>query len=212
MPRTQPSACLHEPLSVILGTRSKLAALRVLGRAVTPIPYREVVRRTGMAYRSIDLALSDLIAAGIVEELRGGRERRVRTCGGHRLAPVIAGLLRAEADFFPSLRVELKAIAAGGEKEGLLALAIVGATARREERLGAAVEIVLVAGDRASAARLAERFESSASALTGRFGVTVACTCYDLAGIQALWQRDPAILREAEQLLGLSLVELAERE
>ena len=211
MSKTQLSACLHEPLSVILGTRSKLAVLRVLGRAVTPLPYREVVRRSGMAYRSIDLALADLLAVGIIEELEGGRERRVRTCSGHRLAPVIAGLLRSEADFFPSLRTELKAIAAGGEKEGLLALAIVGTTARREERLGEAVEVVLVARDQAAATSLTERFESSADTLAGRFGVTLACMSYDLVGLRALWQRDNAILREVEQLLGVPLLELAER-
>ena len=211
MPKTQPSACLHEPLSVILGTRSKLAVLRVLGRAVTPLPYREVVRRSGMAYRSIDLALADLLAVGIVEELQGGRERRVRTYSGHRLAPVIAGLLRSEADFFPSLRAELKAIAAGGEKEGLLALAIVGATARRVERLGEAVEVVLVARDQAAATRLTERFGSSADALAGRFGVTLAYRSYDLDGIRAIRQSDPAILREAEQLLGVPLLELVEQ-
>ena len=214
MPKTQPSACLHEPLSVILGTRSKVAVLRVLGRAVTPLPYREVARRTGMAYRSIDLALGDLIAVGVVEELAGGRERRVRTCTGHRLAPVIAGLLRAEADFFPSLRAELKAMALGSEQDGLLALAIVGATALREERRGQAVEVILVASDLASVARILERFESSADALLARFGVTLDCRGHDLAGIRKLWQghtvQTDEMVRAAEPLAGVPLLALVE--
>jgi len=176
----------------------------VLGRSTTPLPYREVVRRSGMAYRSIDLALADLLAVGVVEEQAGGRERRVRTCSGHRLAPVIAGLLRAEADFFPSLRAELKAIALGSEKDGLLALAIVGATALREERLGDAVEIVLVAAEPVVAARLLERLESS----------TLECRSYDLAGIRALWQGHTILtdelVRDAESLVGVPLLALVE--
>ena len=74
--------CLHEPLTALLGTRGKVAVLRILWRAETAIPYREVVRRSGMAYRSIDLALGELTQAGLVEELPGGRERRVRLGSG----------------------------------------------------------------------------------------------------------------------------------
>jgi hypothetical protein len=214
MPKTAPLACLHEPLSVVLGTRAKLVVLRILGRALTPLPIREVARRSGMAYRSIDLALSDLIAVGVVEELAGGRERRVRTCSGHRLAPVIAGLLRAEADFFPSLRTELKAIAAAGEKDGLLALALVGATTRREERLGEAVEVVLVGSDAPTADRWMERYQSAADALTKRFGVEFHFTGYDLGQVRALWRTATApvlsTLRSAESLSGASLLDLVE--
>src|ERR1019366_3001610 len=90
---------LHEPLTSVLGTRGKVAALRILWRAQTPIPYREVVRRSGMAYGSIDLALGELTLAGVVEEVPGGRERRVRLWSGHRLAPAIATLMQVEADY-----------------------------------------------------------------------------------------------------------------
>lgn len=214
MPKTALSASLHEPLSVILGTRSKIAVLRILGRAITPLSLREVVRRSEMAYRSIDLALADLIAAGVIEDLAGGRERRVRLCSGHRLAPVVSGLLRAEADFFPSLRAELKAIAAGGEKDGLLAAAIVGATARREERLGEAVEVILVAADPAAATRWQERFESAADSLANRFGVAFQFDGHDLAGAIKLWQGQSdegvEMLRGAESLVGAPLLELVE--
>ncbi len=214
MPKTAPIACLHEPLSVVLGTRAKLVVLRVLAQALTPLPFREVARRSGMAYRSIDLALGDLIAAGVVEELAGGRERRVRTCSGHRLAPVIAGLLRAEADFFPSLRAELKAVAAGGEKDGLLALALVGATTRREERLGEAVEVVLVGTDAPAADRWVKRFESAADALGLRFGVAFQFISHDLAGFREWWQDQSngadAMMRGAESLVGVPLLALVE--
>ncbi len=188
--------------------------LRILGQAITPLSLREVARRSGMAYRSIDLALSDLIAVGVVEDLAGGRERRVRTCSGHRLAPVIAGLLRAEADFFPSLRTELKAIAAGGERDGLLVLAMVGATALREERLGESVEVVLVGSDAPTADRWVARFRSAADGLTKRFGVAFHFTCHDLGTIRALWRGADAgvtaMVKSAESLFGATLRDLVE--
>ncbi len=214
MPKTTPSATLHEPLSAILGTRSKITVLRILGRAVTPLSVREVARRSEMAYRSIDLALAELIATGVVEDLAGGRERQVRLCSGHRLAAVVAGLLRAEADFFPSLRAELRAVAAGGGKDGLLALAIVGGTARREERLGEAVKVVLVASDPAAVTRWQERFESAAELLANRFGVAFQFDGHDRAGLGELWHgRSAAVVamvERAELLVGAPLLELVE--
>jgi DNA-binding transcriptional ArsR family regulator len=212
MPKKTPSASLHEPLSVILGTQSKLAVLRILARAVTPLSIREVARRSGMAYRSIDLALADLIAAGICEDLAGGRERQVRLCSGHRLGPVIAGLLRAEADFFPSLRAELKAIAAGGEREGLLAAAIVGPTALREERLGEVVQVVLVAASPAAASHWQERFESAADSLAARFGVAFEFSCHDPSGTIGFLQERADRLHQVESLVGPPLAAFADEQ
>src|ERR1017187_10760691 len=84
---------MHEPLAAIMGTRGKIAVLRILWRASTPLAYREVVRRSGMAYRSIDLALGELAATGVVEQLEGGRERRGRFRAGDRVCAPVTQLL-----------------------------------------------------------------------------------------------------------------------
>jgi DNA-binding transcriptional ArsR family regulator len=203
---------MHEPLAAVLGTRGKIAVLRILWRASNPLAYREVVRRSGMAYRSIDLALGELAVTGMVEQLEGGRERRVRLRTGHRLAAAISSLLQVDADFFASLRVELRAIAAASQRDGLLAAAIVGAAARREETLGSDLEIVLIVRDPGAVSRCQERFAAGVDRVNARFGVTVKVITYDVATARAMWRtRTPAAtrnVRESELLAGMTLEEL----
>jgi hypothetical protein len=206
MAKEQVNAWLHEPLAAILGTRAKVAVLRVLWSAATPIPYREVVRRSGMAYGSIALALGDLTVTGLVEELAGGRERRVQLCSAHRFAPAIGTLLQVDGDYFPALRVELRAIARHAQADGLLAAALVGAASRREERLGDPVELVLVGRDSASIARISQRFDASADLLHGRFGARLLLHAYSLDTAQQMWRTRTATavatVRRSESLIG----------
>ncbi|MGH7524784.1 MAG: hypothetical protein ACREK8_10790 [Gemmatimonadales bacterium] len=201
---------IHEPLSALLGTRGKVAALRILWRASVPLPFREVVRRSGMAYRSIDLALGELIAVGIVEEEAGaGRERRVRLSSGHRLAAPLKNLLQMESDHFAALRVELRAVATALLADGLLAASLVGGIARRTERLGSDVEVVLIARDAAAERATRQRFTAALDGIRARYGVTFHLIAYDLATARTMWQtRTAAAMREvrdAEHLAGSSL-------
>jgi hypothetical protein len=165
-----------------------------------------------MAYGSIDLALGDLTALGLAEEMEGGRERRVRFRAGHRLANAVGNLLQVEADFFTSLRVELRAIAGQCQRDGLLAAAIVGAVARREELLGGEIEIVVIAADSAAITRSVERFDAAAEMLGVRFGARVKLITYDLVTARTMWRTRTAAaergVKEAELLAGAPLLEL----
>ena len=49
--------CFSVPLDSLLGTRAKVGVLRVLSKSAVPLGYREVARRSGMAFRSIELAI-----------------------------------------------------------------------------------------------------------------------------------------------------------
>jgi DNA-binding transcriptional ArsR family regulator len=203
---------IHEPLTAIFGTRAKVAALRILWHVEAAIPYREVVRRSGMAYRSIDLALGELTRTGVVEELAGGRERRVRLRSGHRLGPAIATLLQVESNFFVALRVELRAVAEASRRDGLLGAAIVGAVARRAELLGTPLDVVVLVADVAALPRCRAAFDAASETVAARFGVLVHATLYDLAAARAMWRtRTPAAarsVRDAELLAGSSLTDL----
>ena len=204
---------IHEPLSALLGTRGKVAALRILWRASVPLSFREVVRRSGMAYRSIDLALGELIAMGIVEqEMAGGRERRVRLSSGHRLAAPLTSLLQMESDHFAALRVELRAIATSLLADGLLTASLVGSVARRTERLGSDVEVVLIVRDAVAERTSRQRFAATVDGIRARYGVRFHLIAYDLATARAMWRtRTAAAMREvrdAEHLAGAPLSEV----
>jgi hypothetical protein len=163
-----------------------------------------------MAYRSIDLALGELIAMGMVEEeVSSGRERRVRLSSGHRLTVPLKSLLQMESDHFAALRIELRSLATALLADGLLAASLVGGVARRTERLGADVEVVLIARDAAAERRTRQRFTAALDGIHTRYGVTFHLIAYDLATARTMWRtRTAAAMREvrdAEHLAGSSL-------
>jgi len=165
-----------------------------------------------MAYGSIDLALGELTASGLVEELDGGRERRVRLCTAHRLGPAIATLFQVESDFFAALRIELRAVGQLALADGLLAAAVIGSVARREESIGDGLEILLIASDSAAVDRVTARFEAGGGLLAEKFGATLKLVSYDLATARAMWRtRTPAAegnVKAAELLVGTPPLEL----
>ena len=86
MAKTKVSGCFSSPLDALLGTRSKVGVLREVVASPVPLGYREVSRRTGMAFRSIELAIRELVRLGVLTEIEGSRERLVRLSATHRLA------------------------------------------------------------------------------------------------------------------------------
>ncbi len=212
MAKTQLVGWIHEPLTAIVGTRSKVAVLRVLWRATAPIPYREVVRRTGLAYGSVDLAIGDLLMTGLVAEVPEGRERRIELATTHRLAAAVSALLQVESDFYSGLRVELRAMAQDCLGAGMLSIAIVGRVTRREERLHDGLEVVAIAADDAALARCSARMRSTCEAVRTRFGVRVKVIGYSRAAALAMWQSRTAAaaqsVQQAELLAGVPLDQL----
>lgn len=214
MAKTPISGCFSFPLDALLGTRAKVGVLRVLAGVPNPLGYREVTRRSGMAYRSIELAIKELVTLGLLERIDGSRERLVRLSGTHRLAPAVLALLRSEADFRPALRSELRALTEAGRKDGLLAVAMIGAAARGTETIGDPLELLLVAHDPAAASKWRRQFEQAGVEIARRFGIRLVVTCYDLGQARKLWlTRTPAAERTiagAELLAGESLGSLLE--
>jgi hypothetical protein len=94
----------------------------------------------------------------------------------------------------------------------MLGAAIVGAAARRQEQLGTALELVLVARDSVAASRCRERFLAVADGATSRYGATFKLIVYDLATARAMWRTrtDAATrdVRDAELLAGTPLADL----
>lgn len=205
MPKNPVTGWIATPLDAILGTRAKVGVLRVLAASAVPLGYREVARRTGMAYRGIELAIKELVALGVLARTDGSRERLVALSPGHRLVPAIEALLRGEADLRPALRAEL-AVAARGIGAGLLAAAILGGAARGDERIGEPLELLLLTDSADQAARARQAFERRSDELAVRYGVSLLVTAYDLATARRLWRTRTAAAERnvlgAESLVG----------
>jgi hypothetical protein len=206
---------MHSPATAALGTRSKVTVLRILWRAPAPTSIREIVRRSGQAYGSVDLAVTELLGIGILEEVPGhGRERRLRFHTGHRMAAGIAALLQAEADYFPALRIELRASTTRLQEQGLLSASIVGPSARREEEIGGTLDIVIIARDEKSAEVCGTQFGAIGKSVEARFGVRIHLIVYDRDTARGMWRtRTPAAARDvadSELLAGEPLASIFE--
>ena len=210
MPKNTASAVAHSPLGLILTSRAKIAVLRELWRAGAPLSRREIARRAAMAYHSVEQALADLLVARVVEEIGDAPHRLTQLSVEHRLGPSLAALFRSEADFFPALRVALRAVA-GQAPAGLIAVAITGAVAGGSEAPGEPLELVLVAIDAAAARHWSARYAGQADEIGRRFGVPVRVIAYDRQSARSLWaKRTPTaerVVHRAETLIGVTLLE-----
>jgi len=169
-----------------------------------------------MAYRSIELAIKELATLGMLERVDGSRERLVALSGSHRLAGAVLALLRAEEDFNPALRAELRVLAEAGREDGLLAVAIIGAGSRGSETVGEPLELLLLATEARMAMRWQQKFEQAGGELLRRFGVRLSLIGYDLDRARKLWRtRTPAAeqaIATAELLAGAPILPLLEAE
>jgi hypothetical protein len=91
-------------------------------------------------------------------------------------------------------------------------VAVVGRAARREERLGDPVDLLIVASELAGATRWADRFRGLADGLAERYGVVLRPIGYDLASAKAMWTARTSAaersVREAELVHGSPLLEV----
>lgn len=204
MSKTAITGCFSFPLDGILGTRAKVGVLRVLAGAPVPLGLREVARRSGMAFRSIELAIKELVALGVLDRIDGSRERLVKISPTHRLAGAVLALLRAEGDFRPALSSELRVLADAGCRDGLLAVAIIGAAASGQERVGDSLELLFIAQDARTLDRWRKAFEKAQVDLARRYGLSVALVGYDIAQARKLWQTRTAAAERS--IIGADLI------
>lgn len=163
-----------------------MVSLRELSSSATPLSCKQLSERGSMAYRSISLALADLVAIGVVRQIGGRRERIYSINASHRLVPGLQSILRAEADYFPALRAELTAI---GKplRDGLLGVAIVGPVAVAEEPLGEPIHLVVVTDSVEAVRRWGDRFVAASTGMRERFGTVLRVSAYDRTTLRAMW-------------------------
>ncbi len=163
-----------------------------------------------MAYRSIDLAVRDLLDVGLLERIGESHERMYAIVASHRLVPALKGLLRAESDYRPALRAELATVAA--QADGVLAVAVVGSGGPPAEGIGEPVHVVVVTDSEEAVRPWGDRFVAASDGLLDRFGVRLRVTVYTRDTMARMWitRTAPAerSVASAERVFGVRLEDL----
>lgn len=174
----------------ILGSRSKLAVLRVLWRSRDPLNASHIAARTGLTRPAVAAVLEDLAQAGVVRSSPAGRaivhvierknvyvERWVYPIFEHEWE--LPDLLVEEIeDRFENLAV---------------AAVLFGSYARGEQTPESDVDVVLVASDARSKRAIERELESFSTEFRIRWGAPLSAITYDQREASTLPSRAPAL-------------------
>lgn len=207
------SSATREPLSYLLGTRAKVGCLRVLSLTAEPLSQREVARRAAVQHRSVQLALDELVALGLVRRIQGGRDFLVALSTEYYLGAAVRDLFRSESEFFLALRRQLTAMATEAPPRGRISsMALFGSMARGEDRPGSDLDLLLITADTAAQEAALARVGALSGETRKVYGYAVRPIAYTTVEARRRWRRReppfPEIVRDHIVLVGPPLREL----
>jgi predicted nucleotidyltransferase len=187
----------RELLSYVLGTRAKVACLRVLTVAGEPITQRDAGRRAGIQHRSAQVALDELVALGVARRIQGGRDYLVSLNDEHYLVPALREVFRAEGTFFAEVRRQVADVAREVGEARLLSVVLFGSVARGDDRPGSDLDLLVICRSAGDTEPVLERLHASSQTLRARFGYQVRPLVYGLPAARGRWRQTAAPLSSA---------------
>lgn len=134
---------LARPLDAVLTAPSRLAVLRALFRAKSPLSGRALARQAGVNHQSAAVALSGLAGLGLVERRPAGRSDQWRLDRRRWLmSELLLPLLEREAEHAGAVADAIKK----GLRGKAAAVLLAGAAAKGRLAAGQAVELIVVEG------------------------------------------------------------------
>jgi predicted nucleotidyltransferase len=167
----------------VLGTRSRVAVLRVLVGVSVPLSIRQVARQARISHVSALEALNDLVEIGVVASSIAGRshihwlERRSLVTRA-----LVLPAFEAEAGSGDLLIAELRRFM----PEGFISAVLFGSYARGDMRPGSDVDVLLVGTDRIALDSALDSLDAIAAEMRAVFGATVSVMGYTLEQVNAL--------------------------
>lgn len=180
----------------ILGSRSRVAVLRVLLGVTIPLNTSQIAEHARLTRPAVASVLEDFAAMGIVRSSSAGQ------ANVHQLERdniyvqrMIAPLFSAEEQVPGDLESDLGTAFAGSAESVVL----FGSYARGEQQADSDVDVVLVAADPACRQALEDRLHTYAPEFSKRYGTTLSGITYDAREASALWRTSPAFLEELKR-------------
>jgi predicted nucleotidyltransferase len=210
---TAPSGPARELLSHALGTRAKVACLRVLSLTTGHLTQRDVARRAGVQHRSSQLALDDLARLGLIRRIQGGRDFLVSLSTDHVLSAAVRALFRAESEFFLALRQDLvRALMDGPRRRRPASVVLFGSVARGDDAPGSDLDLLVLTPETDDVEPALTRLDSARGHMLQRYGYALRPIAYTVADARRRWRRRepplPHIVQDHIVLGGPPLQEL----
>ncbi len=173
---------LADPLDDALSSRAKVRLLRLLLSEREPMSAREAARRVGMAKRSADLGLRDLVLTGVVSRLGAGPQPSYvinphNALVRHAIAPLFRGGPGAtddtgggEAGAITELFETLRDAAEVPDPKVILWAALFGSTARGEDDSTSDIDLAIVVTSDPAMEPIQERMAAMLPIVRRRFG------------------------------------------
>ena len=197
----------------ILGTRSRLAVLRVLHGVRVPLNASQIAVRTGLTRPAVASVLEDFASIGIVRRSSAGQANvHVLERDNVYVRRLIEPLFRAEEripeDMLGDLRTAFEELAQS--------VVLFGSYARGDQDETSDVDIVLVARDRPGKESLDRAADEYGPAFRARYGAALSPLVYEAREAAALWRAAPGLAdslqRDAIVVVGSAPAEWADDE
>lgn len=174
----------------ILGTRSRLAVLRVLHGVRVPLNASQIAARTSLTRPAVASVLEDFASIGIDRSSSAGQANvHVLERDSIYVQRLIEPLFRAEEripeDMLGDLRTVFEDIAQS--------VVLFGSYARGDQDETSDVDIVLVARDRPGKESLDRAADECGPAFRARYGAALSPLVYEAREAAALWRAAPGL-------------------
>jgi len=180
----------------LLGSRSRVAVLRVLLGVTIPLNASQIAVHAGLTRPAVATVLDELSAIGIVRSSSAGRANvHLLERQNIYVEQLIAPLFSAEQNLPQNLEDDLRSTFADSAESIIL----FGSYARGEQQIGSDVDIVLVARNQSDKQELEERVRTYSPAFLARYGAALSDITYEEREARALWRTAPAFLESLKQ-------------
>ncbi|MDO8964756.1 MAG: nucleotidyltransferase domain-containing protein [Coriobacteriia bacterium] len=187
----------------ILGTRGKLAVLRVLHGVRVPLNAAQIAARTGMSWPAVSGIVHEFAEMGIVNSSSAGRANiHSLSRGNIYVTELLDPLFDAEERIPDEMLAGLKA----WFESHAVALAVFGSHARGDQERGSDVDVAIVAAGTSEKDAVEAIVDAGQADFLSRYGAPLSAIVYDTAEAASLAQVAPAfaadLMRDAVVVFG----------
>lgn len=173
----------------ILGSRSRVAVLRVLVNVTIPLNASQIAVHAGITRPAVATVLENLAAMGIVRSSSAGKANvhqliRENIYTERLIGPLFSAEERIPDDLELDLRQAFSSLAESG--------VLFGSYARGDQGSDSDVDLILVASDATNKTALDEVVFTYASGFRARYGAALSAMTYEVTEANTLWRTAPA--------------------